>query len=114
MTEEPLAEEVITEEPLAEEAVIEEVVPETKVEASEKIEGLDEEAVQRRQNIIEQMLADTKQREQEEGFKVRELGETAGRSYSAVVFGNESTKNVKKWKKWEKRRLRQVRKKKEK
>jgi len=104
----------VTEEPLAEEAVIEEVVPETKVEASEKIEGLDEEAVQRRQNIIEQMLADTKQREQEEGFKVRELGETAGRSYSAVVFGNESTKNVKKWKKWEKRRLRQVRKKKEK
>ena len=114
ITEEPLVEEAITEEPLVEEAVIEEIVPETKVETSEKIEGLDEEAVQRRQNIIEQMLADTKQREQEEGFKVRELGETAGRSYSAVVFGNESTKNVKKWKKWEKRRLRQGKKKKKK
>ena len=114
VTEEPLVEEAITEEPLVEEAVIEEIVPETKVETSEKIEGLDEEAVQRRQNIIEQMLADTKQREQEEGFKVRELGETAGRSYSAVVFGNESTKNVKKWKKWEKRRLRQGKKKKKK
>ena len=60
------------------------------------------------------MLADTKKREEQEGFKVRELGETAGRAYSAVVFGNESNKNVKKWKKWEKRRSRQEKKKKKK
>jgi len=75
---------------------------------------LDADAVQRRQTIIEQMLAETKKREEKEGFKVRELGETAGKSYSAVVFGNESNKNVKKWKKWEKRRLRQEKKKKKK
>jgi len=53
------------------------------------------------------MLSDTKKREEDEDFQVRELGETEGRAYSAVVFGNESNKNIKKWKKWERRRLRE-------
>ena len=57
------------------------------------------------------MLAETKKREDKEGFKVRELGETEGRAYSAVVFGNESTKNIKKWKRWERRRLKEEKKK---
>ncbi len=94
------------------EIVAEEIIPQPEVVTEEKVEELDADATQRRQSIIEQMLSETKKRVEQEGFKVRELGETEGRSYSAVVFGNESSKNVKKWKKWEKRRLRQEKKKK--
>ncbi|MCG3256906.1 MAG: hypothetical protein KAU62_12500, partial [Candidatus Heimdallarchaeota archaeon] len=72
---------------------------------------LEIEASRRRQKIIDSMLAETKKREDKEGFKVRELGETEGRAYSAVVFGNESTKNIKKWKRWERRRLKEEKKK---
>ena len=105
--EEPIIETI---EPPAE-LISEEVLPEPEAPV-DQVTGLDEEAAIRRQEIINQMLGETKKREEQEGFKVRELGETAGRNYSAVVFGNESNKNVKKWKKWEKRRLRQEKKKK--
>ena len=60
------------------------------------------------------MLAETRKREEESGFQVRELGETEGRAYSAVIVGHESTKNIKKWKKWDRRRSRQEKKKKKK
>ena len=45
------------------------------------------------------MLAETKKREQEAGVKVYDMGETAGKKYSAVIIGQESSKNIKKWKK---------------
>ena len=71
-------------------------------EQVEVVPDLDDEQIKRRDEIIQQMLAETKQREQEEGFQIRDMGETEGRAYSAVVFGQESSKNVKKWKQWEK------------
>ena len=57
------------------------------------------------------MLQETKKREEEEGLTVRALGETEGREYSAVVFGQESNKNLKKWKRHEKQRLKSEKKK---
>ena len=65
--------------------------------------------MQRRDEIIQQMLAETKKREEEE-FQIRDLGQTEGRAYSAVIFGQESTKNVKKWKKWERTKERREKK----
>ncbi|MCG3225577.1 MAG: hypothetical protein H7645_01555 [Candidatus Heimdallarchaeota archaeon] len=81
-----------------------EVSTDSAIEIEEQVEvipDLDDEQVKRREEIIQQMLAETKQREKEEEFNVKDMGQTEGRAYSAVVFGQESSKNVKKWKQWE-------------
>ena len=70
---------------------------------------LSDEQQKRRDEIIQQMLAETRKKE-EEGFAVRELGETAGRVYSAVIVGTESNRNIRKWKKWDRARLRREKK----
>ena len=95
-------EEIITIKPVEEVAVVEPVEEVAVVEPS-----LDEQQIQRREEIIQLMLAETHKREQEEGFAVRELGETEGRAYSAIIVGNESNRNVKKWRKWERIRLKE-------
>ena len=74
------------------------------VEQPETISGLDVDQIKRRDEIIQQMLAETKEREKKEEFQVRDMGQTEGRAYSAVVFGQESSKNVKRWRQWEKNR----------
>jgi hypothetical protein len=79
-------------------------------EQVEVIPDLDDEQAKRREEIIQQMLAETKQREKEEEFNIRDMGQTEGRAYSAVVFGQESSKNVKKWKQWEKSKERREKK----
>jgi hypothetical protein len=109
--EEPILEQVqeaeIVSVPEPEEIEKMEVVTEpsdTGAVVEEKVEvilDLDEEQIKRRDEIIQQMLAETKEREKQEDFQIRDMGETEGRAYSAVVFGQESSKNVKKWRKWE-------------
>ena len=94
------------------ESPIEEQIPtkphkaEAKVEIKEEPKELSEEELKekRRQEIIQNMLAETKRREEEAGITVREMGETSGKTYSAVIIGEESSKNVKQWKKAEKQR----------
>ncbi|NPD89453.1 MAG: hypothetical protein HGN29_12105 [Asgard group archaeon] len=84
-----------------------EVSTDSTIEIEEQVEvmpDLDDEQVKRRNEIIAQMLAETKEREKEEEFHVRDMGQTEGRAYSAVVFGQESSKNVKKWKQWERKK----------
>lgn len=81
-----------------------EVSTDRAIEIEEEVEvlpDLDDEQVKRRKEIIQLMLGETKQREKEEEFNVRDMGQTEGRAYSAVVFGQESSRNVKKWKQWE-------------
>jgi hypothetical protein len=74
------------------------------------VPDLDDDQVKRREEIIQQMLAETKQREKDDEFNVRDMGQTEGRAYSAVVFGQESSKNVKKWKQWERNKERREKK----
>ncbi|MHA1867257.1 MAG: hypothetical protein ACTSXD_04270 [Candidatus Heimdallarchaeaceae archaeon] len=79
-----------------------EIKQETKEEIPAKPEKqLTEEQIRakKREEIIQKMLAETKKREQEAGVKVYDMGETAGKKYSAVIIGQESSKNIKKWKK---------------
>lgn len=90
-----------------------EVSTDSAIEIEEQVEvipDLDDEQVKRREEIIQQMLADSKQREKEEEFNIRDMGKTEGRAYSAVVFGQESSRNVKKWKQWERNKDRREKK----
>ncbi len=106
---EEVVEKDVTTEPV--ETIVEPAETVTAVEDQVAVvPDLDDEQAKRRDEIIQQMLAETKEREQEEGFQVRDMGKTEGRAYSAVVFGQESSRNVKKWKQWEKNRERQEKK----
>ncbi|MHA1223715.1 MAG: hypothetical protein ACTSP3_10830, partial [Candidatus Heimdallarchaeaceae archaeon] len=73
------------------------------VQEVQAVKELTEEQILRREEIIKQMLEEAKKRE--EDITVRDLGETEGKLYSAVVFGQESSRNIRKWKKFEKARL---------
>ncbi len=55
------------------------------------------------------MLAETKAREEKETVKIRKVDAHGKRAYSAVIFGQESQRNIKKWKKLEKKRQRKKR-----
>ena len=85
------------------------MVPEPEQEIDPELQD----KMKRRDEIIQQMLQETKKRE-EEDLTIRGLGETEGRKYSAVVFGQESNKNIKKWKKIKKQQQKEDKKKKKK
>ncbi|MCG3223086.1 MAG: hypothetical protein H7647_01370 [Candidatus Heimdallarchaeota archaeon] len=84
-----------------------EVVSEPEVDAELQAK------MKRREEIIQQMLKDAKKKE-EEDLTIRGLGETEGRKYSAVVFGQESNRNLKKWKRIAKQQQREDKKEKKK
>jgi hypothetical protein len=89
---------------------IEETVEVDREDQEVRLDGLSDTQIQRRNEIIQQMLAETRKREEFEEIQKRDLGKTEGKVYSAVVFGQESNRNVKKWRKMEKARLRREKK----
>jgi len=105
-----IEEEIATKKILEPEVVAE---PEVVTEPEQEIDSELQAKMKRRDEIIQQMLQETKKRE-EEDLTIRGLGETEGRKYSAVVFGQESSRNLKKWKKIKKQQQKEDKKKKKK
>jgi hypothetical protein len=87
--------------------------PEVVSEPEQEVDTDLQEKMKRREEIIQQMLKEAKKKE-EEDLTVRGLGETEGRKYSAVVFGQESNRNLKKWKRIAKQQQKEDKKKKKK
>ncbi|MHA1202139.1 MAG: hypothetical protein ACTSQ4_06440 [Candidatus Heimdallarchaeaceae archaeon] len=105
-----IEEEIDTKKILEPEVVSEpEIVSEPEQEVDTELQA----KMKRRDEIIQQMLQDAKEKE-EEDLTIRGLGETEGRKYSAVVFGQESNRNLKKWKRIAKQQQREDKKKKKK